>query len=122
MIRYEDMRRNTEVALVRLVEFLNVPADLRVIRQVIANNSIEKMRLKEDSSKKYAPKNLGRKSGEEHRFIRKGSVGGWRAKLTEAHVQVIEQYAGQALARLGYPITNPPCAESVDSISRTESR
>jgi hypothetical protein len=122
MIRYEDMRRNTEDALLQMVEFLGVPADRRVIQEVIANNSLENMRLKEDSSKKYDPNKLKRKSGEEHRFVRKGSVGGWRARLTDAQVQLIEQYTGQALARLGYPIANAPSAESVASISPTVSR
>jgi hypothetical protein len=49
-------------------------------------------------------------------------VGGWRARLTDAQVQLIEQYTGQALARLGYPIANAPSAESVASISPTVSR
>ncbi len=104
VIRYEDMRRNTEEELARMVEFLGVPVNREHIRQAIANNSVEKMRAKEDTSVKYDPKTVGRKLGEERRFIRKGAVGGWRAKLTDAQVQVIEEYAGSALARLGYPI------------------
>lgn len=103
LLRFEDIRRNTEDALVRIVEFLGLPADLDVIRNAVANNTVERMRAKEDASKKYDPRRLGRRSGEEHRFIRKGSVGGWRDRLTEAQVQLIEQYAGSALARLGYP-------------------
>lgn len=103
VIRFEDMRRNTEEALISMVEFLGAPADRAAIRDAIANNSVEKMRAKEDASKKYDPQAMKRKSDEEHRFIRKGSVGGWRARLTDAHVKLIDQYAGQVLARLGYP-------------------
>jgi len=33
-------------------------------------------------------------------------VQGWRSKLTPAQVQLIEQYAGPALIRLGYPLSN----------------
>jgi len=117
MIRYEDMRRHTEDALLQMVDFLGVSADRGVIQEVIANNSLENMRLKEDNSRKYDPNKLNRKSGEEHRFVRKGSVGGWRARLTDAQVQLIEQYTGHALARLGYPTANAPTAESVGSIS-----
>ena len=122
LIRYEDMRRNTEDALVRMVEFIGVPADRRLIREAIANNSLENMRLKEDSSKKFNPKTLGRQSGEEHRFVRKGAVGGWRARLSDAQVQLIEQHTGQALARLAYPLTTPPFVEPADPASHTVSR
>jgi len=104
VIRFEDMRRNTEEALVRMVEFLGAPVDRAVIRDAISNNSVERMRAKEDASKKYDPQRMNRKSDEEHRFIRKGSVGGWRERLTDAQIKLIEQYAGPALARLGYPI------------------
>lgn len=121
-IRFEDMRRNTEAALASMVEFLGVHADRNLIRDVIANNSVEKMREKEDRSKKYDPKNLSRKAGEEHRFVRKGSVGGWRQRLTEAQLQVIEQHAGQALVRLGYSIGVPSAVEPLDSVSGTTSR
>lgn len=104
VIRFEDMRRNTEEALVRMVEFLGVPVDRAAIRDAITNNSLDRMRAKEDASTKYNPQKLNRKPGEEHRFIRKGSVGGWRERLTDAQIKLIEQYAGKGLARLGYPV------------------
>jgi len=104
VIRFEDMRRNTEDELARMMEFLGVPVNRAQIREAIANNSVDKMRAKEDSSVKYDPRTVGRKLGEERRFIRKGSVGGWCNKLTDAQVKVIEEYAGAALARLGYPV------------------
>jgi hypothetical protein len=103
VIRFEDMRRNTEEALVRMVEFLGVPVDRTLVRNAITNNSLDRMRAKEDASIKYNPQTLKRQSGEEHRFIRKGAVGGWRERLTDAQVKLIEKYAGNGLARLGYP-------------------
>jgi hypothetical protein len=107
VIRYEDMRRNTEEALVHMVEFLDVTVRRAAIQDAISNNSLERMRAKEDASKKYDTRTLGRKSGEEHRFIRKGSVGGWKERLTDAQVQLVEQYAGKGLLRLGYQIGSP---------------
>jgi aryl sulfotransferase len=106
-IRFEDMRRDTEGALAKMVEFLGLSADRELIREVIRNNSLENMRLKEDRSTKYDVNRLGRRSGEEHRFVRKGSVGGWRERLTPAQVQLIEEYTADALSRLGYPILHP---------------
>jgi hypothetical protein len=104
MIKFEDMRKNPESALVSMLEFLDVAVDLNVVRAAISNNSIEKMRAKEDNSRKYDPKRLGRKPGEEYRFVRQGSIGGWRERLTNPQVNLIEQYAGTALARLGYSV------------------
>jgi hypothetical protein len=102
IVRFEDMRHHTEAVLRRMLEFLGVPFTTTSIRDAIANNSIEKMRAKEDSSMRFDPRTLGRKSGEEYRFVRTGTVGGWRAKLTKAQVQLIELYTGKALARIGY--------------------
>jgi hypothetical protein len=104
VIKYEDMRKDPYDVLIQMVNFIGAPLDKPAIRDAIANNSLERMRAKEDSSKKYAPQALGRKSGEEYRFVRKGSVGGWRARMTDAQARLIERYAGNALSCLGYPI------------------
>jgi hypothetical protein len=111
-IRFEDLRRDTEGALAQMVEFLGLRPDRELIREVIRNNSLENMRLKEDRSKKYDAKRLGRQSGEEHRFVRKGSVGGWRERLTDSQIRIIEQYTADALSRVGYPIVTASTPES----------
>ena len=36
------------------------------------------------------------------RFVRSGSVAGWRDKLSASQTQLIEHYAGGAMSRLGY--------------------
>jgi hypothetical protein len=36
------------------------------------------------------------------KFIRSGSAGGWRDVFTEEQCQVVQQYAGNIMARLGY--------------------
>jgi hypothetical protein len=45
-------------------------------------------------------------SREEGRFVHKGEVGGWRSKLTAAQLNLIDRWTGQALARLGYPLSS----------------
>lgn len=97
VIRYEDMRQRTDETLSRMLGFLGVTVDPELIRIAIADNSLAKMRDKEKSSKK-----LGPDVPEGMRFVRKGTVGGWREKLTPAQVALVEQYAGNQLARLGY--------------------
>ena len=118
-IRFEDMRRDTESALARMMEFLGLSPDRELIRQVIGNNSLENMRRKEDRSTKYDAKRLGRQSGEEHRFVRKGSVGGWRERLTDAQLKIIEQYAADALSRMGYPIVHDSVFSSAVAVSHS---
>ncbi len=107
VIRYEDMRKSTEPTLLKVLEFLGVKTDPDVIRLAIANNSLEKMREKEDHSKRNGTARtllINHKSArEDGRFVRSGAVGGWRAKLSPANAQLIQEYAGEALGRMGYP-------------------
>ena len=107
VVRYEDLRRDSEPVIRRLLNFLGVTPDVRIIRKAIENNSLQQMRAKEDIAIRAevqcalleCHKSPG---GEDGRFIRKGSVGGWRSKLTDAQVRLINQYAGDMLATLGY--------------------
>lgn len=97
VIRFEDMRRNPEETLTRVAQFLGVHTDRRRILAAIDNNTLEKMRAKEDVSE-----SLVRGDTEEGRFVRRGRVGGWRESLTEPQVELIQQCAGNVLARMGY--------------------
>jgi hypothetical protein len=107
VIRYEDLRKNPEEGVGQLLEFVGLKADARAIRRAIENNTLQQMRAKEDKAKKAGETSilLGRRTeafDETSRFVRKGAVGGWRSKLTDAQVKVVEQYAGDTLATLGY--------------------
>jgi len=107
VVRYESLRRDSEQVIGQLLKFLGVTPDSRIIRKAIENNSLQQMRAKEDNAIKAGEQSalLGchqSPGGEEGRFIRKGSVGGWRSELTDANVRLIEQYAGDVLATLGY--------------------
>jgi hypothetical protein len=107
VIRYEDLRKNPEEGVGQLLEFVGLKADALAIRRAIENNTLQQMRAKEDKAKKAGETSilLGRRTeafDETSRFVRKGAVGGWRSKLTDAQVKVFEQYAGDTLATLGY--------------------
>lgn len=106
VVRYEELRRNPEQKVGELLQFLGVTPNYQVIRTAIENNNLQRMRAKEDSAKKAGEQSilLGRRKHpeEELRFVRKGAVGGWREKLTESQVRLIEQYAGETLVAAGY--------------------
>jgi hypothetical protein len=64
------------------------------------------MRAKEDRAKRAGEFSIllgsHKSAGEDGRFVRKGAVGGWRNELTNAQATLVLQYAGEALAGLGY--------------------
>ncbi len=111
VIKYEDMRKNTEEALGQMLEFLGVSVENSRVTDAIRNNSVEQMRAKEDASKRYAPQALGRKAGEEYRFVRKGSIEGWRERLSAAQLRLIDEYVGSTLASLGYSTGHSLCLD-----------
>jgi hypothetical protein len=94
LVCFEELKRNSEQELSRIVEFLGMPVQTQKIREAIANNSMDKMRQKEKADPQRASAN--------GKFIRSGSAGGWRAAFTDQQSQLVQQYAGNILARLGY--------------------
>jgi hypothetical protein len=108
IVKYEGMRRHTEATLAQILEFLKVKIDHNKIRQAIANNSLERMRVKEDLSRQCGV-------NEQDRFVRTGLVQGWRGRLTDEQIQLVEAQAGNGLLRLGYPIGRMPARESKET-------
>ena len=102
MIKFEDLRARTEDTLTAVAEFLGIDADGAAVRAAIANNSVHRMREKEDQVPDIDGYSPAKANGDVTRFIRSGSIGGWRARLSEGQVWLIEQHAGVGLTRLGY--------------------
>jgi hypothetical protein len=108
VVRYEDLRREPEQAIGQLLEFLGVTPDFQIIRKAVEANSLQQMRAKEDQAAKNRAQSpllaSHTDNGEDGRFVRKGAVGGWRSKLTDAQIKLIDEYAGDVLQRLGYEL------------------
>lgn len=94
LVCFEELKRNSERELSRIVDFLGVPVQAAKIREAVANNSMDKMQQKE----KADPQRASAKG----KFIRSGSAGGWQEVFTDEQSQLVQQYAGNILARLGY--------------------
>ena len=110
VVRYEDLRKDTENGLVEMLAFLGMKADRDLVRRAVENNSLRAMREKEEKAKKSGATlgkgTLLRKHNvdrEDARFVRSGSVGGWREKLSNPQISMVMEYAGEALVRAGYP-------------------
>jgi hypothetical protein len=97
IMRFEDICSNVDRAVARTLNFLSIRADPEAIRKACANNSIEKMRKKEDQSA-----TLPKSDSYEGRLVSSGVVNGWQRKLNTRQLEIIERYAGKTLARLGY--------------------
>jgi hypothetical protein len=97
VLRYEDMRREFESVLIRVLDFLGVAVDLAAVRTAALNNTIDKMRTKEDTAAR-----LPKSASEQGRWIGRGSIG-WREEFTVEQLQLIDDVAGPTLTRLGYP-------------------
>jgi hypothetical protein len=107
LVRFEDLRKEPAPWFARMAEFLGVEVDQEKIRLAVENNSIQKMREKENKE----PVRASIKG----RFVRDGAVRGWVSKLSPAQVQLIEEHAGSALLRLGYPLSSQLRAETAAS-------
>jgi Sulfotransferase domain len=107
VLKYEDLRSQTEDAVARVVDFLGVRARSDAIRKAIANNDVQRMRAKEDRSPQIAGLSPAKSNGDASRFIRNGAIGGWRSKLSEQQVSRIEQQTAEAMLRIGYSLVTP---------------
>jgi hypothetical protein len=111
LIRFEDMRKNTEATVSEILKFLECNYDILKVRAAIANNSLDRMRAKEETVKRSGVK-LDKKvlirthsvEREDGRFVRKGAIGGWRNKLSESQVRLVEEWTGPTLRRMGYEV------------------
>jgi hypothetical protein len=97
VMRFEDVSKDIERSVARALGFLSLQADQVAIQKACANNSIDKMRAKEDQSS-----TLPKARVQAGRLINSGSINGWRQRLSGPQVALIEQYAGSLLSRLGY--------------------
>lgn len=108
VIRYEDLRHNSEQVITELLRFIGLTADPQVIRHAIDNNSLKQMRAKEDKAKSTGEKSVllasHRTTSEDGRFVRSGSIAGWRSKMNELQLKIVDDYAGGVMTRLGYEL------------------
>ncbi len=104
LVRFEDLRQDPVAWFTRMAEFLGVDANREKVERAVANNSLQNMKEKERKEPVRA--------SIRGRFVRSGAVRGWVSQLSPAQVRLIEQHAGSALLRLGYPLSSELGAEA----------
>lgn len=114
VINFGEMRRDTEGSLARILGFLGARLNPEAIHQVAKNNSVDRIRDKEDRSPQIVRRSGKETSGEENRFIRSGNAGGWRSRLTERQAAEIERVMGNVISRVGFPLAGRVAEEVAD--------
>jgi len=87
LIRYEDLRGETEQCMRRICEMIGIDAER--VPEVVEGHRFEK--LPSDAR--------GR-----HSFTRQARVGGWRDNLNDAEQKAMHEAMGDALAEFGYEV------------------
>jgi len=83
LVKYEDLKKNTEKELKEILEYLDVDFTERDIKKAIEDNSVKKMK------KKYPD-------------VRKGEAGSWKEELSEKQAKKIENKFRETMKVLGY--------------------
>lgn len=117
VIKYEDMRLNIEDTVGKALQFLGVSAKAGIIRQAIANNSVQRLRAKEEHAFATGVSLAGQPIRGGGRYIRNGSSGEWRERLTGPQAKLIEDHARELLASFGYS-SRPGLSQTLEPAGR----
>jgi len=106
IVRYEDLRADTEGVLACALRFIGVPMDAAVLARAVENNTFERMREKEEGARSSV---FGTRTEGTH-FVRSGAVGEGLRLLRPDQIAMIDRFAGPQLRRLGYELLPAPGA------------
>jgi hypothetical protein len=90
-VRYEDLLEHPHQEVGRLLAFLGVDTEGKLVERCVSSASFEKL-------------SKGRERGQEDpsSFYRKGVAGDWKNYFTEEDRRIFKEEAGELLIRLGY--------------------
>ena len=100
VVKYEAMRYQEKSTLPQILDFLEMDVDMKMVESAIQSNSIEAMRDREAMARETVYKDYR----EEISFVGEGLVGGWRQRLSESQIQLIEMKSQEVLKQLDYDL------------------
>lgn len=100
VVRYEDLQSDTEGTLADVLRFMGIEVDPRSVRSAAANNTITRMRAKQDRARETLFGSRNRDAD----FVRVEAEGERRPILQPDQVRLIEELAWPSLKRLGYSL------------------
>lgn len=84
-VHYESLKADPEAELQQIFEFAQLPATAQQIKDFVDAASIERIAIKGEGQ-----------------YVRKGSVGDWKNRLSDEDVALCNAIAGKQLRQLGY--------------------
>ncbi len=96
VVRYEDMRHDTEATFIRAARFAGLPDDPERVRRAIELSSFDELQRQESE------RGFHEKMPRAESFFRKGEVGSWRQSLSAEQAARIAADHGRVMARFGY--------------------
>jgi Sulfotransferase domain len=122
LLRYEDLKQDTQRELLRVGDFLREAGFPRIetspekLAQAIERSSPERMRaLEKEQTRQHVQL---KRTRQDKPFIRTATSGGWRSALSEASVALIEGAWGDLMESMGYPLSRVLQEVSVDPSRR----
>jgi hypothetical protein len=98
LVRYEDLRHDTESVLRRMIDFIGLPVEEQRLKQAVEQSQFSRLQQREaESGFAEAPKNTT--SG---RFFREGRTDQWRTQLSGDQINRLTSHGGEVMQRLGY--------------------
>ena len=116
MVRYEDLRTDTEKTLKNILAFMEVPANDAQVKEAVEYSSLENMKKMEQtrtfwlSGGRMAPKD---RTNPHSYKVRRGKVGGFRDYFDDDQVEKIENLVASTLSPyFGYKATPEASADT----------
>ena len=102
LLRYEDMKKDTERELRRIAAFLGLAAEPERLQRAISASSLDRMReLERSQSGQWV---ATRKHRDDIPFVGPARAGRWQTELPQALVGKIESAWGKLMVSLGYSL------------------
>ena len=96
LVRYEDLLQDGLATFSGIVEFLCLPLDLELVKEALANTSINRLQKQEDLFGGFVEAGAG------ERFFRSGKSGEGKEKLTPAQISRIQSNFSELMHHYGY--------------------
>lgn len=99
IVRFEALRKTPADELADVIRFLGAEVDLTIVTRAVTNNTLTRMREKEEEAPDRAFEARVRR---DVRFVEGGATRGWRKEMSPAHADAIAATFRTAMLRLGY--------------------
>jgi len=106
LVRYEDLRQDPVRELRRMAIFLGVTADAHVLTQAVERSAAQRLRDLEKAEHEQWLGTRGKRA--DVPFIGEAIAGGWKWKLPNSSIALIESTWGHLMNTLGYETSTVP--------------